>query len=185
MAHEWTSYQQEASMSWIVVDVESDGPIPGEFSMICFGAVVVDDALDKTFYGEVAPISDRTNLAAAAISGISRAKHETFESPEIVMARFADWITANTKGRPIFVSDNPAFDWQFINYYFHKYTGTNPFGYSARRIGDLYCGLQRNAYAQWKHLRKTRHTHHPVDDARGNAEALLAMQEMGLRVNFE
>jgi hypothetical protein len=33
----------------------------------------------------------------------------------------------------------------------------------------------------FKHLRKTPHTHHPVDDAKGNAEALLAMiQEFGL-----
>ena len=25
-----------------MVDIESDGPIPGDFSMICFGAVVVE-----------------------------------------------------------------------------------------------------------------------------------------------
>lgn len=172
-------------MSWIVVDVEADGPIPGEFSMICFGAVVVNEALNQTFYGEVAPISEQTNLAAAAISGISRAKHETFEKPEIVMARFADWVRANSRGRPIFVSDNPAFDWQWINYYFHKFCGANPFGYSARRIGDLYCGLTKNAYSQWKHLRRTRHTHHPVDDAKGNAEALLEIQRLGLQVKFD
>ena len=29
-----------------MVDVESDGPIPGDYSMICFGAVVVDKALE-------------------------------------------------------------------------------------------------------------------------------------------
>jgi DNA polymerase III epsilon subunit-like protein len=172
-------------MSWIVVDVEADGPVPPEFSMICFGAVVVTDRLDQTFYGEVAPISERTNLAAAAISGISRARHELFEKPEIVMPRFADWVAANTKGRPIFVSDNPAFDWQWINYYFHKFCGGNPFGYSARRIGDLYCGMEKNAYAQWKHLRKTRHDHNPVNDAKGNAEALLAMHKLGLKAKFE
>jgi len=38
-------------MSYVVVDVESDGPIPAEFSMVCFGAVIFDDLLDKTFYG--------------------------------------------------------------------------------------------------------------------------------------
>lgn len=172
-------------MSWIVVDVEADGPIPPEFSMICFGAVVVDASLDTTFYGEVAPISDRTNLAAAAISGICRNKHETFEAPEVVMARFAAWIRASSKGRPVFVSDNPAFDWQWMNYYFHKYLGENPFGYSARRIGDLYCGLTKDVYSRWKHLRKTKHDHNPVNDAKGNAEALLAMQRtMGLKANF-
>jgi hypothetical protein len=172
-------------MSWFVVDVESDGPIPPEFSMICFGAVLVEPGLNRTFYGEVAPISARTNLAAAAISGICRAQHETFEDPAVVMARFAEWVQANTKGRPVLLSDNPAFDWQWINYYFHKYLDKNPFGYSARRIGDLYCGLTKNAYAQWKHLRKTKHDHNPVNDAKGNAEALLAMRDMGLQVTFQ
>lgn len=37
----------------------------------------------------------------------------------------------------------------------------------------------------FKYLRKTRHTHHPVDDARGNAEALLAMlDELGLSIRL-
>lgn len=40
-------------MSYIMVDVESDGPIPGDYSMISFGAVVVDETLDKTFYGRL------------------------------------------------------------------------------------------------------------------------------------
>jgi hypothetical protein len=40
----------------------------------------------------------------------------------------------------------------------------------------------KDGYAEWKHLRKTPHDHHPVNDARGNAEALLAMIAMGLRL---
>ena len=46
-------------MSYVVVDVESDGPIPAEYSMVCFGAVVFDEKLDKSFYGQTHPISDR------------------------------------------------------------------------------------------------------------------------------
>ena len=34
----------------VVVDVEADGPIPGEYSMVCFGAVVVEPSLRKAFY---------------------------------------------------------------------------------------------------------------------------------------
>ena len=35
------------------------------------------------------------------------------------------------------------------------------------------------------HLRKTRHTHHPVDDAKGNAEAMLVMRdEMELKIRL-
>jgi hypothetical protein len=35
--------------------MESDGPIPAEFSMVCFGAVLFDDRLDQSFYGKVRP----------------------------------------------------------------------------------------------------------------------------------
>jgi DNA polymerase III alpha subunit (gram-positive type) len=169
-------------MSYIVVDVESDGPIPHKYSMVCFGAVVVEPSLSKTFYGKVKPISTLYDPQALAISGFTRQEHETFDDPKEVMENFARWLSANTKSRCIFISDNPAFDWQWINWYFHMYLGKNPFGFSARRIGDLYCGMQKDTFAQWKHLRVTKHTHNPVDDAKGNAEALLAMKEMGLKM---
>ena len=45
-------------MSQIMVDVESDGPIPGDYSMISFGAIVVEPTLGKTFYSRLKPISD-------------------------------------------------------------------------------------------------------------------------------
>ena len=70
-------------MSFIIVDVEADGPIPAEFSMVCFGAVLVKDAYKAT---------------------------------------------------------------------------------------------------AWKKYRVTAHTHNPVDDARGNAEALKKFKELGLKI---
>jgi hypothetical protein len=42
--------------------------------------------------------------------------------------------------------------------------------------------MVKDVFQNFKHLRKTEHTHNPVDDARGNAEALLAMKEMGLKI---
>jgi DNA polymerase III epsilon subunit-like protein len=171
-------------MSYIIVDVEADGPIPAEFSMVCFGAVVVDETLQKSFYGRVRPVSERFVPEALAVSGFSRQEHLTFDEPETVMRAFATWLTENSQGRPVFVSDNVAFDWQFINYYFHRFTGGNPFGFSGRRIGDLYAGLMKDARkaTDWKKYRQTRHTHHPVDDARGNAEALKKFREFGLKL---
>jgi hypothetical protein len=44
--------------------------------------------------------------------------------------------------------------------------------------------MQRDTFANFKHLRKTAHTHHPVDDSRGNADALLELKEMGLKINL-
>jgi DNA polymerase III epsilon subunit-like protein len=171
-------------MSYVVVDVEADGPIPAEFSMVCFGAVLVNERLDQTFYGRTRPITERFVPEALAISGFSRDQHLTFDDPKAVMESFADWLAKHAKGRPVFVSDNVAFDWQFINYYFHRFLGRNPFGFSGRRIGDLYAGLLKDISkaSEWKKYRVTAHTHHPVDDARGNAEALKKFRELGLKL---
>jgi len=171
-------------MSYVIVDVESDGPIPVEFSMVSFGAVIFDDTLNRTFYGKTRPISDRFIPEALAVSGFSREEHESFDDPKSVMELFAAWLNAECKGRPVFVSDNVAYDWQFINYYFHKFTGRNPFGFSGRRIGDLYAGLVKDASkaTEWKKYRVTAHTHNPVDDAKGNAEALKKFREFGLKI---
>jgi hypothetical protein len=169
-----------------MVDIESDGAIPGDYSMVCFGVVLVDENLDRTFYGKLKPISDQFIPEALAVSGFSRAETEEFDDPKTVMTDFKNWILENSKGRPIFISDNNGFDWMFICWYFHHFIGENPFGYSSRRLADLYCGLEKDSFAQWKHLRKTTHTHNPVDDAMGNAEVLLLMKrEMGLKINLQ
>jgi hypothetical protein len=80
-------------MSYIVVDVESDGPIPYQYSMICFGAVLAEPSLSKTFYGKVKPVSaifDQESQESLAISGFSREEHEQFEEPKAVMEAFAN-----------------------------------------------------------------------------------------------
>lgn len=40
-------------MSYIMVDIEADGPIPGDYSMICLGAVIVDQEPETAFYGKL------------------------------------------------------------------------------------------------------------------------------------
>jgi hypothetical protein len=172
-------------MPYVMVDIEADGPIPGDYSMVCFGAVIVEAALDRTFYGQLKPISDRYVPEALAVSGFTRDQTLAFEEPMDVMSRFREWLVANCKNRAFFISDNNGFDWQFINWYFHHFLGANPFGYSSTNLGSLYKGLVKDTFVNFKHLRKTKHTHHPVDDARGNAEALLAMKEMGLGIRWD
>lgn len=172
-------------MAYIMVDVESDGPIPGDYSMISFGAVRVDNTLNKTFYGKLKPISDKFIPEALAVSGHSREETLTFTDPRRVMLDFRTWINKVADDRPIFISDNNGFDWMFICWYFHHFVGENPFGFSSQNLGSLYKGIELDTFKNFKHLRKTRHTHHPVDDAKGNAEALLTMkEEMGLKIKL-
>ena len=131
---------------------EGHGPAPTINDSVAFEFGAVEYKTRTTFHGV----------------GGSR---ETFEA-------FRDWL-AQFKGRPTFVSDNPAYDWQFINYYFHYWLKENPFGHSARRISDFYAGLVGNFYQtqEWKRFRVTPHDHNPVNDAMGNVEAFASLLE--------
>jgi hypothetical protein len=161
----------------VVVDVEADGPCPGLYSMVCFGAVCVED-FSKTFYGQTRPIQGTDYISdALKVSGFTREEHREFPYINNTMEDFYEWLIGLSAKRIYFWSDNPAFDWQFINYYFYYCEMKNPFGYSARRIGDLYAGLTGKIFdaTSWKKLRKTKHDHNPVNDAMGNAEVLYEL----------
>ena len=172
-------------MTYIMVDIEADGPIPGDYSMIALGAVVVEPALSRTFYGTLKPISAQWLPEALQVSGYRREETLSFDEPARVMARWNNWLRDQVQDRPLFISDNNGFDWQFVNWYFHHFLGKNPFGYSSTNLGSLYKGLMKDTFVNFKHLRKTQHTHHPVDDALGNAEALLHMKDvLGLNIKL-
>lgn len=140
----------------IFVDVEADGPCPIAGRLREIGAVHYTTR--ETFYADVI-------------------RHGTVET----FYRFDEWIRRVVpKGRRTFVSDNPAFDWQWIAYGFAMHYPEpieNPFGWSARRIGDFYAGLvgDFSAASDWKALRITPHDHSPVHDALGNVEAFERM----------
>lgn len=156
-----------------MVDVESDGPCPGKYSMVSFGAVIVEDPIKSTFYSKLQPISDNYIEEALKVSGFTRGLTLTFNDPKEEMVRFGAWLKKMLgNSKPMFVSDNNGFDWQFINYYFHVFVGDNPFGFSSTNLGSLYKGLVKNTRKNFKHLRETRHTHNALDDAIGNAEAM-------------
>jgi len=152
-------------MALIFVDCEAAGACPLTGQLTEFGAV--EYAARLSFHGRIlATTPDPKNPAIPVPTG------EVIEAPELVFRRFDAWL-AKLKPPLVFVSDNPAYDWQWINCGFHQHLGRNPFGFSARRIGDFYAGLKGDWYTKqrWKGLRVTPHTHNPVDDAMGNAEA--------------
>jgi hypothetical protein len=178
---------------WIVVDVEADGPCPGLYSMIQVGAVAILGGKFEKFGAKFCPLDGAAfQQEALNVVGVTREETLAYTKTQHAMEDFRNWLRIielkaydeRFDVRLVFVSDNLAFDWQFVNYYFHKYFGGNPFGHSGRRIGDLWSGFN-NDYrkgSEWKGFRVTRHTHDPVDDATGNAEALLHMASVGLKL---
>jgi ribonuclease T len=87
------------------------------------------------------------------------------------MHQFRDWIhrIARTDGVPIFVGFNAAFDWSFVNYYFHKFVGENPFGFAALDIKSLYMGA---AGSTWEQTRSSQIALALHPKRKGNHEAL-------------
>lgn len=118
-----------------------------------------------------------------AVHLTSLAKFHGLDMSKFTFEKFEEWILehcpVNSEGekRAIFVSDNNGFDYMWINHYFQLHLGRNPFGPFSRRIGDFWAGLEMDweEHSEWKKMRDTPHTHNPVDDAMGNAEALLKM----------
>jgi len=166
-----------------MVDVETDGPCPGLYSMIAFGAVIVEPGEARSFGAKLRPLEDaRWVNEALAVSGVTHEQTLDYPAPLHGMIAFAAWVERTNVGkRAMFISDNNGFDWQFVNYYFHRFIEKNPFGHSSTNLGSLYKGLVKDGTKNFKHLRKTKHTHDPVNDARGNVEALLHMcEKMGL-----
>ena len=80
----------------------------------------------ETFYGRLRPISDQFVPASLAVSGLIAGRDAGVRRAAPVMDEFARWIAAHGTGRPMFVSDNNGFDWQFINWYFHEFLGKQP-----------------------------------------------------------
>lgn len=146
--------------------------------MIEIGVIKVQRPLvdAPTFFAQMKP--DGTSFQQEALNVFKATREQTLEypDPEQAMLNLEKWVHENnTKGRPQFISDNNGFDFQFVNYSMWKYLGRNVFGYSSTNLGSLYKGAVQDFFKSFKHLRTTKHTHHPVDDARGNAEALLKM----------
>ncbi|HPH21939.1 MAG TPA: exonuclease, partial [Haliscomenobacter sp.] len=79
-------------MAYIMVDVEADGPIPGDYSMLSLGAVLVTPELDQTFFAQFRPISEKFVPQALAVSQYSREESLSFPEPAGEMQRFVDWL---------------------------------------------------------------------------------------------
>lgn len=175
-------------MKLISVDIEADGPCPGLYSMIELGAVIVDRGVDKrykglatTFHRYIQLDTYQSHIKTLESMNWTREKLKARANqihPRQAMIEFRDWIMEHTGGNAVFISDNNGFDWQFVNYYFHMFLEYNPFGHSSLNMQNLYKGACQNMSASFKGLRETRHTHNALDDAMGNAEAMVKIVDM-------
>jgi len=170
--------------AYVSVDVEAAGPNPSQYSLLSIGACLVSDP-QCTFYVELQPVNDNAVPEALAVNRLSLEElTERGLPPAEAMARFEAWLKAEIPPdqRPIFVALNAAFDWMFVNDYFHRFLGRNPFGYKALDLEAFYMGLTgvRWSEATMRHiaaryLEGRRLTHHALRDAQDQAELFQKM----------
>lgn len=172
------------STCYISVDIETSGPIPGDYSLLSLGACIVGHS-DEALYLEFKPLNENAVPEALRVSGLDMARLALDgESPHDAMRKFADWIAkAAGNQKPVFVGFNAGFDWSFVNWYFIHFTGDNPFGFSALDIKAYYMGLVGCA---WEETRSSRMRpefqaartvdHHALHDARAQGEMFAKMR---------
>ena len=175
---------------YISVDIESSGPIPGEYSLLTIGACLVDDD-STTFAASLKPLNRNAVPEAMSVSGLSLDELErTGQPPAEAMAAFGEWIAQATQDgtKAVFVGLNAPFDWSFVNYYFHHFVGDNPFGFTALDIKALYMGAtgctwdQTGSSKMAKRLSPKRTgTHDALEDALYQAELFRLTRSISSR----
>lgn len=178
-----------AGETYISIDMEADGPIPGDYSMQSIGAVVVGEP-DKTFYVELKPISDNFDPVAASI-GLNRfGEHftreyliEYAEEPKEAMQKFTNWVKEVCEhNKPVFVAYPTGFDFTWIHWYMIHFLGKDPFGINALDMRSFYMGAFNTSFgsANKEEMKKnypplSKHTHNALDDAIEQGEIFESM----------
>lgn len=177
-------------------DVETDGPIPGRYSMLAVGIVVAGyfdghvfrrPASAASFYTELCPISDAFQPEALQVNGIDRQRLvREGKPPEQAMTELAQWIHEQAgDGEPVLVAYPLSFDWTWLYWYFMAFVGSSPFNHSRcfdiKTAYAVKAGLPIAGAGRAKldpSLQPARpHTHHALDDAMEQAEIFARLFE--------
>lgn len=172
-------------------DVETDGPIPGPFSMLSFALVYAGsfdgrqfrrpDRYEQTLYRELKPISEDFQPEALHINGLDR-NRLCLEgmAPEKAMTEASRWVKAVADGaQPVLVAYPLSFDWSWLYWYFVRFSPEgSPFAYS--RCFDIKTAIAVKAAIPISEAGRSRidpslrpahpHTHRAIDDAIAQAE---------------
>lgn len=197
--------KRKAGEFYVSVDVETDGPIPGDCNMVSVGASVCGSLLTDgrgfqagagvhgaTFYRELKtefPGDERTREWLAG-QGFEVNGPQAI-NPADAMLHFKGWVEEQAReieGRPVYVAYPLGFDWSFTHWYFEHYLGfkSDPFGFSnaldiktafSMKSGRALLGsIKKNMPAEVKKI-ATPHTHNALDDAIGQGELFANLMQ--------
>jgi Exonuclease len=189
---------KEGADVYFSADVETDGPIPGPFSILSF-ALVFAGTFDGerfikprdyrcAFYSELRPISDSYDAEALRVNGLDRNRlFAEGKPPEIAMEEACDWVRRVAgKGRPVLVAYPLSFDWSWLYWYFVRFAKEgSPFRHS--RCFDIKTAIAVKGHLPISEASRPKlspflqsvhgHTHNALDDAAEQAEIFAKVFE--------
>jgi DNA polymerase III alpha subunit (gram-positive type) len=160
------------------IDIEADGPIAPNNSMLSFGCAAFDEngKLLETYSSnlELLPgaVQDPDTMKFwSNFPDAYKATRQNLQDPKKAMQDFANWILS-FGCKPVFVGYPATFDAAFINWYFINFTGKNPFGFVAIDIKTYAMAVMKKPFFQcskknfpkeW--LSPVKHNHIALSDA--------------------
>lgn len=190
------------------VDVETDGPIPGEFSMLSFGAVAYD--VDVAI--GAAPRRIDTHTSNLQLLPNAKADPKTMEfwkkhpaayeksrtnlvSPLAAMTDFTTWVNSlchEYEASAVMVGFPVAFDYMFLNWYLHKFLRASVFSHNALDIKTVAAILLRRPFkattlgcipTHW--FNSVPHTHVALEDALAQGELFCTVWQAARQIAQE
>ena len=188
-------------LTYIVCDVEANGPIPGPYSMISFGAVAVSKEEGKLGEFEI-NLKDLENSTSHPVimkwyhenapEALNYAKKDPVD-PSIAINKFADWLLT-IPGKRIMAAHPSPFDFMWLNWYMQKFLESRlerpyflqPFfdikapasfdikSYATGILNLEYTDTYKNNYPENLYS-KSNHTHKAIDDAHEYANFLIKL----------
>jgi hypothetical protein len=179
---------------FVSVDIEADGPIPGPNSMLSIGAVAfsADGHELGSFSANLGCLEGATGHPDTMAWWKTQpeawaACRSDLWHPESAMKAFREFVEG-LPGKPVFVGYPVAYDFMFVHWYLHRFTGGSPFSHSALDMktlawallgGDYRNATKRNMPKQWFPAGK--HSHIAVEDAREQGLLFLNMRSEWLK----
>lgn len=163
---------------YISTDIETDGPIPSDNSMLSLGAAAFtkEGKMVSTFFANLETLPGATPDKStmdwwAQNPEAYAAARKDAKDPKIVMDEYVAWVSG-LPGKPVFVGYPAGFDFLFVYWYMMHFVGNSPFSFSALDIKTYAMAVLKTEYRQStkKNMPKRwfpedKHTHIAVDDA--------------------
>ena len=199
-------HERRGQDAYFSIDIETDGPIPGDYSMLAIGIVEAGHHDGKRFVGsdlpneqylELKPIGSKFDRDALTVNGLDRDRLSVEgRDPAEAMVELDEWVSERASGRrPVMVASPAGFDWMFVHWYFEHFTGRSPFGHSS--LFDIKTAIAvrfdrpvalsgRQNVPRWLKSALP-HSHNALDDAREQAQLfhnIMSWRGLTTRADF-